>query len=71
MVRLRRVSACESVVEHIKEQIINGKLKPGDRLPSEQRLSELLGVSRGTLREAIKKLQLMGVVAVRQGEGPS
>ncbi|MGI6557475.1 MAG: FadR/GntR family transcriptional regulator [Limnochordia bacterium] len=69
MVRLRRVSACESVVEHIKEQIINGKLKPGDRLPSEQRLSELLGVSRGTLREAIKKLQLMGVVAVRQGEG--
>ena len=69
MGQLRRVSACESVVEYIKNGIIDGRLKPGDRLPSEQRLSELLGVSRGTLREAFKKLQLMGVVAVRQGEG--
>ena len=69
MSRIKRVSACDSVVEHVKTEIIEGRLKPGDRLPSEQKLSALLGVSRGTLREAFKNLQLMGLVSVRQGEG--
>jgi len=57
------------VVEHIKTEILEGRLKPGDRLPSEHKLSALLGVSRGTLREALRNLQLMGLVSVRQGEG--
>jgi GntR family transcriptional repressor for pyruvate dehydrogenase complex len=67
--RIKRVSVCDSVVEHIMTEILEGRLRPGDRLPSEQKLAALLGVSRGTLREALKNLQLMGLVSVRQGEG--
>lgn len=69
MSRIKRVSVCDSVVEHIMTEILEGRLRPGDRLPSEQKLAALLGVSRGTLREALKNLQLMGLVSVRQGEG--
>ncbi|MGI6433702.1 MAG: FadR/GntR family transcriptional regulator [Sphaerochaetaceae bacterium] len=60
--RLSRQSVPEKIIENIKEQIISGDLSPGDRLPSETRLSELFGVGRGTIREAMKALFYLGLI---------
>ena len=49
--------------------ILAGELKPGDRLPPEKELSEALGLSRSSLREAVKALTLVKVLTVRQGDG--
>lgn len=58
------------VVAHALEQrILEGALKPGDRLPAERELSEELGVSRPSLREAIQKLASRGLLRSRQGGG--
>lgn len=52
------------------ERFIDGNgLKPGDRLPGERELCELLGVSRASVREALRSLQARGVVLVRHGKG--
>lgn len=52
------------------ERFIEGNgLRPGDRLPGERELSELLGVSRASVREALRSLQARGVVLVRHGKG--
>lgn len=52
------------------ERFIHGNgLQPGDRLPGERELSELLGVSRASVREALRSLQARGVVLVRHGKG--
>jgi GntR family transcriptional regulator len=57
------------VKEKIDEKIENGKYKPGDRLPSEAKLSESFGVSRATLREALRVLEKEGKVNRQQGIG--
>jgi GntR family transcriptional repressor for pyruvate dehydrogenase complex len=57
-----------SVVETFKEQFLNGRIKPGDRIPSERELTEKLNVSRTTIREAIIALKVMGLVDVQQGK---
>ena len=57
------------IINQIKESIRNGELKKGDRLPSERNMSEQLGVSRATVREAIRSLEIMGLVQCIQGEG--
>lgn len=59
----------EDAVERIKQMIIEGKLKPGDRLPKEQELADELGLSRGSLREAVRALTVMRVLTTRQGDG--
>ncbi len=59
----------EIVAEKIVEFINNTGLQPGDRLPTEQKLGEQLGVSRGIVREAIKSLAATGLVAARKGVG--
>src|SRR6266568_1625751 len=59
----------EIVAEKIVEFISNAGLQPGDRLPTEQKLGEQLGVSRGIVREAIKSLTATGLVAARKGVG--
>jgi GntR family transcriptional repressor for pyruvate dehydrogenase complex len=59
----------EIAAEKIVEFISNTGLKPGDRLPTEQRLGEQLGMSRGIVREAIKYLTATGLVAARKGVG--
>lgn len=61
------VRPCEVVAYRITEAIRAGDVKVGERLPSEQNLSEQLGVSRPTLREAIKLLQQAGIVQVHPG----
>jgi GntR family transcriptional repressor for pyruvate dehydrogenase complex len=57
----------DALYVRLKGKIIDGELKPGDRLPSECVLSEESGVNRGAVREAIKRLQQAGLVAVKQG----
>jgi len=65
----KRESSVDCVINVIKEGLINGKLVPGDRLPSEIELSRRLALSRGTIREAMKILSAFGVVEIRQGDG--
>lgn len=57
------------VIEYIKKQIKEGKLKLGGRLPAERELSEMLGISRNSVREAIRTLDIMGVISSQQGAG--
>ena len=64
-----RGSAVESVLSRIKEALVEGKLNPGDKLPPEMELMDMLGVGRGTVREALKILSAFGVIEIRRGEG--
>ncbi|MGQ0596062.1 FadR/GntR family transcriptional regulator [Aquabacterium sp.] len=57
----------DALYVQLKGKIIDGELKAGERLPSERVLSEESGVNRGAVREAVKRLQQAGLVAVRQG----
>jgi len=59
----------EDIVEQIKQFINEGKLKPGDQLPAERELAERLQVSRVSVREAIKTLEMLGFVDIRPGDG--
>jgi GntR family transcriptional repressor for pyruvate dehydrogenase complex len=68
-VRIRRIS--EEITEQIKSAIVAGKLKPGERLPPERELVKQLGVSRVSLREALKSLESTGFVEIRRGGGCS
>lgn len=57
------------VMDEIRHAMLNGDLKPGDRLPTETSLSESLGVGKSSIREAVKMLEVLGVVETRQGDG--
>lgn len=59
----------DAAIERIKEMIVSGELKPGDRLPREAELAERLGLSRNSLREAVRALTLIRVLDVRHGDG--
>ena len=59
----------DEAIERIKEMIVSGDLRPGDRLPNEADLAGRLGLSRNSLREAVRALSLMRVLDVRQGDG--
>nr|WP_241254684.1 FadR/GntR family transcriptional regulator [Brevibacillus sp. SYP-B805] len=59
----------EEVADYLKNQILTGVYKPGDRLPSIRELGETLGVGQSTVREAISALKTLGLVTMRQGEG--
>ena len=59
----------DEAIEKIKNMIVAGDLRPGDRLPREADLAERLGLSRNSLREAVKALSLIHVLDVRQGDG--
>ena len=52
----------DKIIRQIRELIISGRLKPGDRLPPERKLAEKLGVGRTNLRSAIKKLEFYGIL---------
>jgi len=58
-----------SAYNFIKKQIAEGVLKPGQQLPGERTLQELLGVSRFTLREALARLSALGIVEITHGKG--
>ena len=59
----------DEAIERIKEMIVSGELRPGDRLPKEADLAERLGLSRNSLREAVRALSLIRVLDVRHGDG--
>lgn len=63
-----RRSVPEEVFEQIATDVLTGEMPPGEALPSERRLAELLGVSRPAVREALKRLSAAGLVEVRQGD---
>ncbi len=65
--KLVRRSLSEQVADRIMAMIKSGNLKSGDRLPTEQKMTIAFGISRPSLREALKALSLMGVLESRQG----
>jgi GntR family transcriptional repressor for pyruvate dehydrogenase complex len=64
---LRQTRTFEEVCARIREQLETGRLRPGDKLPPERELSEQLGVSRTALREALRSLEIAGIVKLRKG----
>jgi GntR family transcriptional repressor for pyruvate dehydrogenase complex len=63
------VAATDQAIDGIRELIASGEFKPGAKLPRENELALRLGVSRNSLREAVRALELVGVVEARQGDG--
>ena len=63
------MSVTTQAIESIRAMIVDGRLEPGDRLPPEQELAEQLGLSRGSLREAVRALAQIKVLDVRRGDG--
>lgn len=63
------MSLTDDAIAQIKAMIVGGELRPGDRLPPEKDLAERLGLSRNSLREAVKALEVIRVVDVRRGDG--
>lgn len=66
---VKRPRLSNEIVSQLQRLFTDGVLKPGDRLPPERELAEKLGVSRNSLREAIRALEVLGVVEVRHGDG--
>ncbi len=65
---MNRRSVPEDVFEQIITDVLSGEMAPGEALPSERRLAEVLGVSRPAIREALKRLAAAGLIEVRQGD---
>jgi GntR family transcriptional repressor for pyruvate dehydrogenase complex len=63
------MALADEAIDKIKKMIISGELRPGDRLPKEADLADRLGLSRNSLREAVKALSMIRVLDVRQGDG--
>lgn len=65
--RIQTTRAFEEVTAQIRRRVIHGQLRPGDRLPSERDLAVKLGVSRNTVREALRGLEMAGVLRSTKG----
>jgi len=63
------MAVTDEAILKVKDMIVSGALAPGDRLPPEKELSESLGLSRSSLREAVKALEFIHVLDVRRGDG--
>ena len=57
------------IIRSIRQHLLNGEMKPGDRLPAERKLAEEYGVSRNYVREALKALEGYGIVETRPQSG--
>ena len=66
---VERNSLADQVAKKILDLVRTGNLKPGDQLPTERDLAQMLQVSRPSVREAMRGLQILGVVKTRQGGG--
>ena len=64
---IKQFRVSEEVLSQLKESILLGKFKSGEKLPSERELTEEFQVSRGVVREAIRALEITGFVVLRQG----
>jgi len=67
---LPQLRTFEQIIVQIEEAIVAGTIQPGDRLPAERELAETFGVSRASVREALRVLEMFGVVVARRGTGP-
>jgi DNA-binding FadR family transcriptional regulator len=65
--QIHTVRAFEEVSAQIRRRVIHGHLRPGDRLPAERELAAKLGVSRNTVREALRGLEMAGVLRLQKG----
>jgi GntR family transcriptional repressor for pyruvate dehydrogenase complex len=63
--------AWEAVLEHIERKLLEGELAPGDRLPGERALASELGVGRSSVREALRVLEVLGLIRTHTGSGPT
>ena len=59
---MNRVSISEEIIANVEELILSNKLKPGQQLPSEEKMAAQMGVGRGTAREALKVLIYLGLI---------
>jgi GntR family transcriptional repressor for pyruvate dehydrogenase complex len=66
---IERTSTAERIIENLVNLIKKQSLKIGDKLPPERELCKMIGVSRPILREALKALQVMNIIGIRQGAG--
>jgi GntR family transcriptional repressor for pyruvate dehydrogenase complex len=66
---IRIARASEAIVDQIEEHIFQGTLKPGNRLPPERELAQQFGVSRITIRDALRSLESRGFIEIRVGAG--
>lgn len=64
-----RGSVTERAIEQVKAMIADGRLQPGDRLPTERDLATDLGISRSSMREAVRALTVLGILEARHGSG--
>src|SRR3954452_13875210 len=67
--RMDRASVTDEAIEQIRGLIVSGEWGPGTRLPREADLAKQLGLSRNSLREAVRALSITRVLEVRQGDG--
>jgi GntR family transcriptional repressor for pyruvate dehydrogenase complex len=65
--RIKTERAFEGIASQIRSLLANGRLRPGDRLPSERDLAEQFGVSRNTVREALRSLENAGLLRLQKG----
>ena len=66
---IKQTKLSDTIVAHFEQMIVDGRLRAGQKLPSERQLAQQFNVSRPSLREAIQKLEAKGVVERRQGGG--
>lgn len=67
--KITKANVVDTVIEQLLDLLLTGKLKVGDRLPAETELAAQVGVGRNSIREAMKFLQVLGVLERRQGDG--
>ncbi len=67
--QLERQKVADEVLAGLRSDILGGKYPPGTKLPPERDLAKTLGVNRASVREALKKLEHLGLVTIRQGDG--
>ena len=68
-IKVNKKNLSDEVASQIINRIISGALTPGEKLPPEREISEKMNVNRHTLREALRKLESLGLLTVRQGDG--
>ena len=66
---IKKINLVDEVYKKMKEKILSGEWNPGEKIPSENKLSEKFGVSRNTIRNAIQKLKGLNLIETRQGQG--
>lgn len=63
----KRVKRADQIVEAVKRWVVVSNIQPGERLPNEKPLMELFGCSKGTVREALKSLEVQGLISIKTG----